>query len=92
MAQRQRIRQAAMLGYVNAKDGGAISGPGTGTSDSIPAMLSDGEHVVDQATVNMFGGGSNHKGQKVLEKMKQRVRARAGVHNPKKPPAFQGRK
>lgn len=26
--------------------GGKVSGPGTGTSDSIPAMLSDGEYVV----------------------------------------------
>ncbi len=28
-------------------DGGSISGPGTSTSDSIPAMLSDGEFVVN---------------------------------------------
>ncbi|GAB5100495.1 phage tail length tape measure family protein [Caballeronia sp. HLA56] len=27
--------------------GGLITGPGTGTSDSIPAMLSNGEHVVN---------------------------------------------
>ncbi|WP_250464095.1 phage tail length tape measure family protein [Caballeronia sp. GAFFF2] len=30
--------------------GGSISGPGTGTSDSIPAMLSDGEYVVNAAS------------------------------------------
>ena len=29
------------------KDGGRISGPGTGRSDSIPAWLSDGEYVVN---------------------------------------------
>jgi len=29
--------------------GGRISGPGTGTSDSIPALLSDGEYVVNAA-------------------------------------------
>jgi hypothetical protein len=28
-------------------DGGRVSGPGSGTSDSIPAMLSDGEFVVN---------------------------------------------
>ena len=28
-------------------DGGPVSGPGTGRSDSIPAMLSDGEYVVN---------------------------------------------
>lgn len=30
-------------------DGGHVSGPGTSTSDSIPAMLSDGEFVVNAA-------------------------------------------
>ena len=35
--------------------GGYISGPGTGTSDSIPAMLSNGEYVIKAATVKKFG-------------------------------------
>lgn len=34
-----------------AKDGGKITGPGTGTSDSIPARLSDGEFVVKASEV-----------------------------------------
>ncbi|WP_296584220.1 tape measure protein [Xanthobacter sp.] len=33
-------------GIGHAASGGQISGPGTGTSDSIPTMLSDGEYVV----------------------------------------------
>jgi TP901 family phage tail tape measure protein len=37
--------------------GGFVSGPGTPTSDSIPAMLSDGEYVVKAASVNKFGKG-----------------------------------
>jgi TP901 family phage tail tape measure protein len=37
--------------------GGYISGPGTATSDSIPAMLSDGEYVIKAASVNKFGKG-----------------------------------
>jgi hypothetical protein len=36
-------------------DGGYISGPGTGTSDSIPAMLSDGEYVIKASSVGKFG-------------------------------------
>jgi len=36
-------------------DGGSISGPGTGTSDSIPAMLSDGEYVVRASSVGKLG-------------------------------------
>ena len=35
--------------------GGLISGPGTGTSDSIPAMLSNGEAVMTAAAVNEWG-------------------------------------
>lgn len=36
--------------------GGGVSGPGTGTSDSIPAWLSTGEHVVTAAEVLKAGG------------------------------------
>jgi hypothetical protein len=36
-------------------DGGYISGPGTGTSDSIPARLSNGEYVIKAAAVNKVG-------------------------------------
>ncbi len=35
--------------------GGHVTGPGTGTSDSIPAMLSDGEFVVKASTVDKVG-------------------------------------
>ncbi|HDR8974126.1 phage tail tape measure protein [Burkholderia vietnamiensis] len=34
--------------------GGPISGPGTSTSDSIPAMLSDGEFVVNAASTRKY--------------------------------------
>lgn len=37
--------------------GGFISGPGSSTSDSIPAMLSDGEYVMRAAAVKKFGVG-----------------------------------
>ncbi|WP_250451208.1 phage tail tape measure protein [Caballeronia sp. ATUFL_M2_KS44] len=35
--------------------GGAVSGPGTSTSDSIPAWLSDGEYVLKAAAVQRIG-------------------------------------
>ncbi|MFJ5306128.1 phage tail tape measure protein [Streptomyces sp. NPDC088350] len=35
--------------------GGAVSGPGTGTSDSIPALISNGEYVVREAAVRKYG-------------------------------------
>ena len=35
--------------------GGMITGPGSGTSDSIPAMLSNGEYVINAAAVKNIG-------------------------------------
>lgn len=39
----------------NFATGGVISGPGTATSDSIPAMLSDGEYVIKADAVRRVG-------------------------------------
>ena len=36
-------------------EGGFITGPGTATSDSIPAMLSDGEYVINADAVRKIG-------------------------------------
>ncbi len=41
-----------------AATGGYITGPGTGTSDSIPAMLSNGEYVIRSAAVDRIGIGT----------------------------------
>lgn len=49
------IAQRAEL--MNAATGGYIRGGGTGTSDSIPAMLSNGEFVMRAAAVEKFGAG-----------------------------------
>ncbi len=65
---------------------GAIRGPGTPTSDSINAYLSDGEHVIDSNTITTLGGGNNEAGQRAMEKIKQSIRKDAGMKNPKKPP------
>jgi TP901 family phage tail tape measure protein len=46
----------AMGGYVKYyQPGGAVYGPGTGTSDSIPAMLSNGEYVINADSVKKYG-------------------------------------
>jgi hypothetical protein len=44
--------------YAPHADGGAIVGPGTGTSDSINARLSNGEHVWTATEVQRSGGQS----------------------------------
>jgi len=42
--------------------GGEVTGPGTGTSDSVPARLSDGEFVVTAKAVRGAGGGDRDVG------------------------------
>jgi len=42
--------------------GGEVTGPGTGTSDSVPARLSDGEFVVTADAVRGAGGGDRNVG------------------------------
>ena len=42
--------------------GGEVTGPGTGTSDSVPARLSDGEFVVTADAVRGAGGGDRDVG------------------------------
>ena len=48
---------------------GEINGPGTGTSDDIPAMLSDGEFVFTAKAVRNAGGGSRREGAKRMYQM-----------------------
>jgi tape measure domain-containing protein len=46
----------AARGAIHRARGGAVFGPGTSISDSIPAWLSAGEHVLDAADVRNMGG------------------------------------
>jgi len=45
---------SAGLGLFGFADGGAVRGPGTGTSDSIMAKLSNGEFVINAASTKKF--------------------------------------
>ena len=54
---------------VLAARGGEIKGPGTPTSDSIPAMLSDGEFVMNAKAVRGAGGGNRKAGAKRMYDM-----------------------
>jgi hypothetical protein len=79
-----QLMSAAQFGYLNARTGGRIAGPGDGKSDDIPALLSNGEHVIDAATVSDLGNGDNDTGQKRLEVIKHKIRSNAGRKNPRK--------
>ena len=78
MAVRELSRQGIMGAQGLRKGGpptkfprktGPIDGPGTGTSDSIPAMLSDGEFVFTAKAVRNAGKGSRRKGARRMYKL-----------------------
>ena len=64
---------SSYLPIVYRDSGGEISGPGTGTSDSIPAMLSDGEFVLTANAVRGAGGGDRKKGAAKMYKMMKQL-------------------
>jgi hypothetical protein len=74
------IRFAAKGGISNIypRKTGKINGPGTGTSDSIPAMLSDGEFVITAKAVRGAGNGSRREGAKKLYRMMHALEKKAG--------------
>ena len=51
---------------------GAIDGPGTGVSDDVPALLSDGEFVMTARAVRGAGNGSRDKGVRKMYQMMRR--------------------
>jgi hypothetical protein len=55
---------------------GPIDGPGTGTSDSVPAMLSDGEFVFTAKAVRAMGQGSRRKGAKRMYALMKQLEAK----------------
>ena len=57
--------------------GGGVTGAGTGTSDSIPAYLSHGEHVWTAKSVRGMGDGNMEKGFKKLNTMMKKAETRA---------------
>jgi len=60
---------AAKGGEMFPRRNGYISGPGTETSDDIPAMLSDGEFVMTARAVRGLGNGSRKQGVRKMYDM-----------------------
>jgi hypothetical protein len=56
---------------------GQISGPGTEKSDSIPAMLSDGEFVMTARAVRGMGNGSRREGAKKMYSLMHKLERNA---------------
>ena len=65
-------RYAAGGGEMYPERIGAIDGPGTGVSDDVPALLSDGEFVMTAKAVRGAGNGSRDKGVRKMYQMMRR--------------------
>lgn len=62
---------------VDARVGGHLQGPGTGTSDSIPARLSDGEFVMTAKAVRGAGNGDRKEGARRMYELMHEFQKRA---------------
>ena len=62
-------------GRMDFRKGSAVHGPGDGQSDDIPAMLADGEYVIDAETVAQIGNGSTKAGAQALDKFRESIRS-----------------
>lgn len=62
---------------VDARVGGHLQGPGTGTSDSIPARLSDGEFVMTAKAVRGAGDGDRKAGARRMYQLMHEFEKRA---------------
>ena len=75
LAQQQALRNLYPLQRAN--EGGEIVGPGTGTSDSIPALLSDGEFVMTAKAVKGAGNGDRRLGAAKMYDMMAKLESNA---------------
>ena len=59
--------------FITGVTGYYACGGGTGQSDDIPAMLHDGDYVMDAETVSALGDGSSKAGMHVLDGFREKV-------------------
>ncbi len=63
--------------FMKKADGGLLRGPGTGTSDSIPALVSNGEFIMTADAVRGFGGGDTNRGASALQMLMKMAERKA---------------
>jgi hypothetical protein len=78
LAQYQKeLAGSSFMPPISRMHGGEVHGPGTGTSDSVPARLSDGEFVLTAAAVRGAGGGDRDIGAARMYDMMSELEAQA---------------
>jgi hypothetical protein len=78
MGAQPRAKGGKMGGEGRGRESFAVRGPGSGRSDEIPALLSDGEYVIDAETVALLGDGSSEKGAKRFDDLRVNIRKHKG--------------
>jgi len=78
-------------GGLNSLENTYVQGEGDGTSDSVAAMLANGEFVIPADVVSKLGNGSNEAGASVLDQFLVNIRQHAQSNSPDKlPPKSKG--
>jgi len=69
-----------LTGYAKggSKSARYVAGPGSGRDDKIPALLSDGEYVIDAETLALLGDGSTKEGARRMDKFRANIRKHKG--------------
>lgn len=73
---RRKLERRAPMRASGGGIGYAVGGPGDGRADKIPAMLSDGEHIIPADVVSGLGRGSSKAGHEKLNQMILKERAK----------------
>lgn len=74
-AQGMQRRDEQMRNYACGGLAHYVRGGTAGQDDKVPAMLSDGEYVMDADTVASLGDGNNAAGAQRLDQMRQAIRS-----------------
>jgi hypothetical protein len=74
----QRAAKGGSMAVTRPSKSFAVQGAGDGRSDDIPALLSDGEYVMDAELVTLLGNGSNKAGAAQLDRFRANVRKHKG--------------
>lgn len=69
-----------LTGYARggSKSSRYVDGPGSGREDKIPALLSDGEYVIDAETLALLGDGSTKEGARRMDRFRANIRKHKG--------------
>jgi hypothetical protein len=72
--------KGGLTGYAKggSKSSRYVDGPGSGREDKIPALLSDGEYVIDAETLALLGDGSTKEGARRMDKFRANIRKHKG--------------